>query len=121
MQPAYYDGVDRMKSGDQLITEERDRQVQELGFCTAYDLGMWRGEELENSILSLLTGTNYQPNIWGDNHIRCSQARNLPIQVRRVMAGALLCALIDVGNLKYEVLVNEQKTNDNALRGDKKG
>lgn len=110
MTPEYYDGVDRLKSGDELITIERDRHVHELGFTTSYDLSKWHGEELENTILSLLTGTNYQPNVWGDNDIRCAQARNLPIQVRRVMAGAVLCALIDVDNLKYQILVNEQKT-----------
>lgn len=121
MNPDYYAGVDHTKTGDELITEERDRVVNELDKPIAYDLAIWRGDELENSVLTLLTQNNYQPNIWGDDDIRCAQVRGLPVQVRRVMAGALLCALIDVDNLKYQVLVNEQKTGNDALRGNEKG
>jgi hypothetical protein len=121
MDPAYYGGVDHMKTGDELITQERDRVVDELGKPIAYDLAMWRGDELENSILTLLTRHNYQPNVWGDDDVRCAQVRGLPVQVRRVMAGALLCALIDVDNLKYQILTKEQNQQSDALRGNKKG
>jgi hypothetical protein len=121
MDPRYYWGLDVLKSGDELITAERDRQVHEFGFTTSFDLTRHRGDELQNSILSLLTGTNYQPNIWGDDHIKCAAARSQPIQMRRVVAGAILCALIDVDNLKYQILMNEQKLANDALRGDKKG
>lgn len=121
MNPLYYYGVDHTKTGDELITEERDRQVNNFGHVIARDLATWRGEELENTVMSLLTGINYVPNIWGDNDFKSAAMRSLPIQVRRVMAGAILCALIDVDNLKYQILINEQKTDGDALRGNEKG
>ena len=121
MRPDYYAGVDPLKTGDELITAERDRQVNEGGRVIARDLAMWNNEELENSAISLLTGTMKHPTIWGDNVKRFRLCLTMPMQERRVIAGALICAQIDVDNLKHQILINEQKNNANALRGDEKG
>jgi hypothetical protein len=115
MQPEYYDGVDRLKSGDELITEERDRQVNELGHVIARDLAIWSNEELENSAISVLTGIIKHPTIWGDNMARFRLVFKMPVQQRRVIAGALMAAQIDVDNLKYQILINEQKNSNDKV------
>lgn len=124
MNPAYYDGVDRLKSGDELITLERDRQV-EMGRTIAYDLGVNSNEELERmaivllrpSIATLIPGM--VPGHW--NKVTVERMLNKTMQQRRVIAGALICAQIDVDNLKYQILMQDIKHDANALRGDKKG
>jgi hypothetical protein len=125
MDPAYYDGVDRLKSGDELITEERDRQVHELGHTTARDLGLNSNEELERMAIVLLRPgiANLVPGMIPEHWNKAWVKRmiNKTMQQRRVIAGALIAAQIDVDNLKYQILVNEQKTDADALRGNKKG
>jgi hypothetical protein len=120
--PEYYGGVDPMKTGDELITAERDRQV-EMGHVIASDLAINGNEELEQLAVLLLQPIQAAyalswPKNWTKTFI--SELLCKTVQQRRVIAGALIAAQIDVDNLKYQILINEQKTPDNALRGDKK-
>lgn len=124
MDPVYYSGVDPMKTGDELITAERDRQV-EMGRTIAYDLGVNSNEELERMAIVLLRPgiatlvPGMIPEHW--NKATVERMVNKPMQQRRVIAGALIAAQIDVDNLKYQILMQDKKDNANALRGDKKG
>lgn len=123
MNPAYYGGVDPLKTGDELVTAERDRQVNELGHVIARDLAVNGSEELEQVAILLLRPVMRSwlkiPPHWNKEYVE--QLMKKTAQQRRVIAGALICAQIDVDNLKYQILINEQKTDANALRGDKKG
>jgi hypothetical protein len=124
MDPAYYAGVDHMKTGDELITAERDRQV-EMGRTIAYDLGMNSMEELERMAIVLIRPAivNLVPGMIPEHWNKATVERmiNKTMQQRRVIAGALIAAQIDVDNLKYQILINEQKQPGDALRGNKKG
>jgi hypothetical protein len=112
MDPAYYGGVDHMKTGDELITEERDRQV-EMGHVIARDLAVNGNEELEHVAIILLTPGTYRlnpdlaPGHWNKAAIEKMMSKTM--QQRRVIAGALIAAQIDVDNLKYQILMNEQE------------
>jgi hypothetical protein len=112
MDPAYYAGVDPLKTGDELITAERDRQV-EMGHVIACDLAINGNEELEHVAIILLTPGTYRlnpdlaPGHW--NKAAIEKMLSKPIQQRRVIAGALIAAQIDVDNLKYQILMNDQK------------
>jgi hypothetical protein len=123
LNPAYYGGVDYMKTGDELITQERDRQV-EMGYVIARDLAVNNMEELERMAIVLLRPAivNLVPGIIPQHWNKATVERmiNKTMQQRRVIAGALIAAQIDVDNLKHQILINEQKTPANALRGDKK-
>jgi hypothetical protein len=125
MDPAYYGGVDPLKTGDELVTAERDRQVNELGYVIARDLAVNNMEELERMAIVLLRPAivNLVPGMIPEHWNKATVERmlNKTMQERRVIAGALICAQIDVDNLKHQILINEQKTGTNALRGNKKG
>jgi hypothetical protein len=125
MDPAYYGGVDPLKTGDELVTAERDRQVNELGYVIARDLAVNNIEELERMAIVLLRPAivNLVPGMIPEHWDKATVERmlNKTMQERRVIAGALICAQIDVDNLKHQILINEQKTGTNALRGNKKG
>lgn len=121
LRPEYYAGVDPLKTGDELVTAERDRQV-EMGHVIARDLAVNGNEELEQVAILLLDPTRCAdklPANWDRAYME--KLLRKPVQQRRVIAAALICAQIDVDNLKYQILINEQKTDTNALRGDKKG
>jgi hypothetical protein len=124
MDPAYYGGVDNMKTGDELITAERDHQV-ELGHVIARDLAVNGNEELERMAIVLLRPgiANLIPGMIPEHWNKAIVERlvNKPMQQRRVIAGALIAAQIDVDNLKYQILMKEQKQQSDALRGNKKG
>lgn len=125
MNPAYYAGVDPLKTGDELVTAERDRQVNELGYVIARDLGLNGNEELERMAIVLLRPgiARLVPGMIPEHWNKAIVERMLgkTMQQRRVIAGALICAQIDVDNLKHQILINEQKNDANALRGNKKG
>jgi hypothetical protein len=94
MDPAYYGGVDPLKTGDELVTAERDRQVNELGYVIARDLAVNNMEELERMAIVLLRPAivNLVPGMIPEHWNKATVERmlNKTMQERRVIAGALI-------------------------------
>lgn len=85
-----------MKTGVELIAEERARQVSEEGFDANHDAG-YKGDELEEYAKFLLSGNpHYFPTGWDqkwmEKRFKRSHKENL------IKAGALIAAQLDILN-----------------------
>lgn len=89
-----------MRTGIDLITEERNRQIQKEGFSEKHDLA-YKNNELEDYAMFLLTGNeDYFPNGWDiewkEKRFKRSRRENI------IKAAALLAAHLDATKVKMK-------------------
>jgi len=89
-----------MKTGIDLIAEERNRQIEKEGFSEKHDLA-YKNNELEEYAMFLLTGdVHYFPNGWDiewkEKRFKRSRRENI------IKAAALLAAHLDATKVKMK-------------------
>lgn len=88
-----------MKTGLQLIAEERQEQIEKHGRTLETDIELNDMEELRIAAMALLGQDNDRvylgkfPSMWGSNI--CNKMASKPYKERLIIAGALIAAEID--------------------------
>ena len=89
-----------MKTGLELIAEERQEQIEKHGFDVKHDKELYEADELVDAAVFAITGDyNFYPKTWGDwwaNKMIAKTNATPHSKIERLrIAGALLAAEID--------------------------
>lgn len=85
-----------MKTGVELIAQERDEQIEKHGFTVGRDVVENRGEQLTEAVIKLLDENSDRMNYpEGWSEIVWWRMMSKPYKERLIIAGALLAAEID--------------------------
>ena len=84
-----------MKSGIELITQERQEQIEKHGYTVAQDKKINKEFDLCNAAIAVINGTvNRLPSHWAPTS-QMEHMCNKDYKERLIIAGALLAAEID--------------------------
>lgn len=90
-----------MKTGIELITEERKEQIEKHGFSTAHDVKEHESRDLTSCAAYLLTNDDYwYPTSWGKEVKTKMEAKTYKEKLK--VAGALIAAELDRLNITNE-------------------